>query len=93
MPFHVRKDVEAELKRLREMDVIEEVTDPTPWVSPVVVVPKKNKGVRICIYMRKANETIERIKHPMPTMDDLISDLNGSTVFSKLLSPTGTWRI
>ena len=66
------------------MDVIEEVTGPTPWVSPVVVVPKKNKGVRICIDMRKANEAIQRIKHPMPTMDDLIADLNGSTVFSKL---------
>ena len=50
----------------------------------MVVVPKKNKGVRICIDMRKANEAIQRIKHPMPTMDDLIADLNGSTVFSKL---------
>ena len=30
IPFHVRKDVEAELKRLREMDVIVEVTGPTP---------------------------------------------------------------
>ena len=66
------------------MGVIKEVTGPTPWVSPVVVVPKKNKGVRICIDMRKANEAIQRIKHPMPTMDDLIADLNGSTVFSKL---------
>ena len=84
IPFHVRKDVEAELKRLREMDVIEEVTGPTPWVSLVVVVPKKNKSVRICIDMRKANEAIQRIKHPMPTMDDLTADLNSSTVFSKL---------
>ena len=30
IPFHARKDVEAELKHLREMDVIEEVTGPTP---------------------------------------------------------------
>ena len=66
------------------MDVIEEVTGPMPLVSPVVVVSKKNKGVRICIDMRKANEAIQRIKHPMPTMDDLIPYLNGSTVFSKL---------
>ena len=84
IPFHVRKNVEAKLKRLREMDVIEEVTGLTPWVSLVVVVPKKNKGVCICIDTRKANEAIQRIKHPMPTMDDLIADLNGSIVFSKL---------
>ena len=41
-PFHVRKDVEAELKRLKEIDVIEDVTGPTSWLSPVVIVPKKN---------------------------------------------------
>jgi hypothetical protein len=34
--------------------------------------------------MREANKAIKREKHPMPTLDDLISDLNGSTVFSKL---------
>ena len=79
MPFHMRKHVEAELKRLREMGVFEEVTSPTPWVSPEVVVPKKNKGVRICTDMRKSNEAIQRIKHPMPTMENLIADLNGST--------------
>ena len=39
IPFHRMKDVEAELKRLKEMDLIEEVSGPTPWVSPVVEVP------------------------------------------------------
>lgn len=34
--------------------------------------------------MKKANEVIQREKHPMPTVDDLITHLNGSTVFSKL---------
>jgi hypothetical protein len=39
IPFHVRKDVEQELKRL---NIIEAVDGPTPWVSPIVVVPKKS---------------------------------------------------
>ena len=34
--------------------------------------------------MREPNKAIKREKHIMPTLDDLISDLNGSTVFSKL---------
>ena len=84
IPFHVRNDVEVELKCLREMDVIEEVTGPTPWVSSVVVVPKKNKGVRMCIDPWKANEAIQRKKTPNETMDNLIADLNGSMVLSKL---------
>ena len=38
----------------------------------------------MCIDMREANKAIGREKHPMPTLDDLVADLNGATVFSKL---------
>ena len=34
--------------------------------------------------MREANKAIERERHPMPTIDELIHDMNGATVFSKL---------
>ena len=34
--------------------------------------------------MREANKALGREKHPMPTVDDLIADLNNSTVFSKM---------
>ena len=84
IPFHIRKDVEAELNRLEKLQVIERIEGPTPWISPIVTVPKKSGGVRICVDMREANKAIKREKHPMPTIDDLISDLNESKVFSKL---------
>ena len=84
IPFHVRKDVEKELDRLEKMDVIEKVDGPIPWISPIVVVPKKNGGVRICVDMREPNKAIRSERHPMLTFDDLVSDLNGTTVFSKL---------
>ena len=38
----------------------------------------------MCVDMREANKAIGKEKHPMPTVDDLIADLNNSTVFSKL---------
>ena len=34
--------------------------------------------------MRAANQAIERERHPVPTVEDLIVDLNGATVFSKI---------
>ena len=34
--------------------------------------------------MREANKAVKREKHLMPTIDDLVADLNGATVFSKL---------
>ena len=83
VPFHIRDQVEAELKKLEDFDIIERAEGPTPWVSPIVVVPKKT-GIRICVDMRAANEAIERERHPVPTVEDLIVDLNGSTVFSKI---------
>ena len=46
IPFHLRKDVEKELERLKSLDIIEKVTGPTPWVSPIVVVPKSSGQVR-----------------------------------------------
>ena len=39
-PFHLRPKVEEELCKLEALGVIEKVTGPTPWVSPLVIVPK-----------------------------------------------------
>ena len=55
IPFHVRGNVEKELERLGRLDIIERVEGPTPWISPIVVVPKKSGEVRICVDMREAN--------------------------------------
>ena len=84
IPFHIRKKVETELSNLEQQGIIERADGPTPWVSPLVVAPKKDGGVRICVDMRMANRAIKREQHPIPTMDDLAHILNGATVFSKL---------
>ena len=85
IPFHLRKQVEAELNKLQDLNIVEPVIGPTPWVSPIVCIPKKRQeGVRVCVDMREPNRAIEREKHPMPTLDHLIADLNGAKVFSKL---------
>ncbi|XP_052806251.1 uncharacterized protein K02A2.6-like [Mya arenaria] len=84
-PFHLRKNVEKEIETMLKNDIIEEIrNESTPWVSPIVTPPKKNGDVRICVDMRLANKAIERERHPMPTIDELIHDLNGSKVFSKM---------
>ncbi len=85
IPFSLRDKVDKKLDELQEMDIIEPVTDgPTDWVSPLVVVPKAGGDVRICVDMRRANEAIIRERHPIPTIEDLLYQLNGSTVFTKL---------
>ena len=87
IPFHLRKQVEAELKRLEDLDIIDHVDGPTDWVSPIAVAPKpksKTNEIRICVDMRLPNQAIKRTRHIIPTIDDVIVDLNGALVFSKL---------
>ena len=85
LPFGLREKVDKKLDELLKEDIIEEVhSGPTEWVSPLVVVPKPDGDIRICIDMRRANEAIERERHPIPTIEEVLHDLNGSTVFSKL---------
>ena len=55
IPFHIRKKVEKELSNLEQQGIIEKVNGPTPWVFPLVVTPKKDGDVRICVDMRVAN--------------------------------------
>lgn len=86
IPFQLRKALENELTRLEQLDIIEKVTGPTPWVSPIVIVPKRhdsNAG-RMCVDMREANSAIARERHIMPTVEDVIIILNGAAYFSKL---------
>jgi hypothetical protein len=86
VPFHVRQQLEEQLKRDEEVGVIERIEGPTPWVSPIVVAPKpKSPGkVRVCVDMRQANQAIKRERHVTPTIKEIIGDLNGAKVFIKL---------
>ena len=85
-PFHLRGKVEKELDELLKLDIIEKVEgEPTPWVSPIVTPPKKDgKEIRLCVDMREANQAVKRERHTMPTIEELILDMNGAKVFSKL---------
>lgn len=86
VPFHIRKRLETELTRLEQLDINEKVEGPTPWVSPIVAVPKPKDpdAVRICVDVCLPNKAIERERHLTPTVYDVIHALNGTRYFSKL---------
>lgn len=49
VPYYLRSKLEAKLDELESLDIIEKVDGPSKWVSPIVVVPKKNSDIRICV--------------------------------------------
>jgi hypothetical protein len=64
IPFHIRAHVEKQIRKMQEDDIIEPVSEATPWISPVVIVNKPNTdAVRICIDMRRANVAVQRERH------------------------------
>ena len=74
----------AELKRLQKEDVIEPVAEASEWVSPIVVAWKKSGDVRVCVDMRKVNESVVVEKFPLPNIDELLTELCHSKHFTKL---------
>ena len=55
------------------------------WVYPVIITPKRSSNeIQLNVDMREANKAIPRTHTVMPTLDDIINELNGATVFSHL---------
>ena len=73
--------------------VIEKVTEPTEWVNSLVTVEKGNGSLRICLDPRDLNKCIMRPHYPSKTLDEILPDLTGATVFSKLDARSGYWSI
>ena len=85
VPFRLRDKLEAELQRLEAANVIERVESATDWVSPIFIAPKKDStDIRMCVDMVEPNRAIKRIRHVIPTVDELRHDISGAKVFSKL---------
>lgn len=61
-----------------------EQIDSSEWVSPIVVAAKKSGDVRLCVDLREVNKAIVVDKFPLPDIGELFSELEGSTVFSKM---------
>ena len=52
------------------------------WVSPIVVGKKRNGSIRICVDMRQVNRAVVTDSYPIPHMDDVLSRLHQSSIYS-----------
>jgi hypothetical protein len=84
VPYALKEAVEAKLEKL-ERNGVTKKTERTKWASPVVVVPKADKSIRLCgDYKVTINQSVQDEQYPLPTTQDLYTMLTGSKVFSKL---------
>jgi transposase InsO family protein len=84
VPFPLLEKVKAELERMEATGIIEKVTEPTEWCSPLVVTLKKNRDIRLCVDLRQLNRAVKRERYILPTVEDITAKLAGMEVFTTL---------
>nr|GFC34271.1 putative reverse transcriptase domain-containing protein [Tanacetum cinerariifolium] len=76
------KDLSEQLKELSDKGFIRPSS--SPWGAPVLFVKKKDGSFRMCIDYRELNKLTIKNRYPMPRIDDLFDQLQGSSVYSKI---------
>ncbi|GKC81789.1 putative reverse transcriptase domain-containing protein [Tanacetum coccineum] len=56
----------------------------SPWGAPILFVKKKDGSFRMCIDYHELNKLTIKNRYPLPRIDDLFDQLQGSSVYSKI---------
>ena len=64
----------------------------SPWVSPVVLVQKKDGSLRFCIDLRKLNSCTLKDAYSLPCIEESLDCLNGAVIFTSLDLKVGYWQ-
>ncbi|KMQ85704.1 krab-a domain-containing protein [Lasius niger] len=87
----MREEVNKIIEDMKHQGVIEESL--SPWVSPAVMVKKKDGTIRFCVDYRKLNAVTVRDSYLLPRIDDILDQLCGNSWFSTLDLKSGYWQV
>jgi len=76
------KEIQKQVNELLEKGWVQHSMSPCAML--VILVPKKDGTWRICIDCRAINNITIKYRHPIPRLDDLIDEVHGATIFSKI---------
>ncbi|GJT54364.1 putative reverse transcriptase domain-containing protein [Tanacetum coccineum] len=76
------KELAEQLQELSDKGFIRPSS--SPWGAPVLFVKKKDESFRMCIDYHELNKLTVKNRYPLPRIDDLFDQLQGSSVYSKI---------
>jgi len=88
----LRKKLSDKINELEEQGIIVKETNPTDWISNLVVVLKNDK-MRICLDPKDLNLALQRPHYQLPTLDDILPELAKAKIFSILDAKNGFWQV
>ncbi|XP_043972480.1 uncharacterized protein LOC122830832 [Gambusia affinis] len=90
-PLGFQGEEEVHLKKMLADGVI--TPSASEWASPVVLVRKKDGGVRWCVDYRCLNNLTIKDAYPLPQIEECLDVVGGATMFSTLDLQSGYWQI
>ncbi|GMH44676.1 hypothetical protein BSKO_12628 [Bryopsis sp. KO-2023] len=83
-------EVKAQVDYLLEQKKIK--PSESPWGAPILFVPKKDGGLRMCVDYRWINKVTVKNRYPLPLPEELMDRVFKAKVFSKLDLRSGYWQ-